>query len=130
MLRPNFSLTGLQGVVMPSAPNVAPDCTTILIDWQEQGYTQTEDLPPFVNVPTLYLELVTSATGAAIELPQLSPNTSSQTPRPMLGLVRDAAEDETLEENQAPAFSDSTDSQDENKSEEPAIAEPPQLRLL
>lgn len=89
MLRPGFSLVGLQGLVMPSAPHVPANCTTVHIDWQAQGYTQTDDLPPLVNVLTEHLELATNDANTNIELPQLSSGDLPQTQRPTLGLVRD-----------------------------------------
>lgn len=80
MLRPGFSLVGLQGVVMPSAPNTPAGCTTVLVDWENAGY-EDDNLPLFVNVATAHLE-------PAEEKP-------NEDTRPVLGLVANSSDAKT-----------------------------------
>lgn len=79
MLRADFSLVGLEGVLMPTFPNAPEGCATVQIDWKSAGYDDEKygDLPPFVNVPVAHLELVQEAT----QKPEAT--------RPTLGLVKD-----------------------------------------
>jgi hypothetical protein len=66
MLRPGFSLVGLEAVVMPTFPNAPEGCATVKIDWEGAGYDLAEydDLPPFINVPIVHLDPV-AVTGEA-----------------------------------------------------------------
>ncbi len=133
MLRPGISLVGLQGMVMPSAANVPANCTTVLINWQEQGYTQTDDLPPLVNVLTEHLEPVTTDSNSNIELPRLSLSGSTQTKRPALGLVRDEDETATPNETVTEVVTEETMATDDTPPSEEAEEAPeerPRLRLL
>ena len=118
MLRPGFSLVGLGGVVMPTAPNVPPNCTTVWVDWASAGYTENDDLPPLVNVPSAHLEAAQTETLA-------------ENVRPRLGLVgaNSVVENEATES--AAAISDATVSQNADESA-PDVADEtrPRLRLL
>jgi hypothetical protein len=51
MLRPGFSLVGLEGVLMPTFPNAPDGCATVQIDWKAAGYDEEkyDDLPPFIT---------------------------------------------------------------------------------
>ena len=87
MLRPGFSLVGLEGIVVPSAPNTPQGCLTVAVDWQAGGYTQengydTEGLPLFVNVPQEHLDIVTEEEVAAA---------AQAAARPTLSIVKDDA---------------------------------------
>lgn len=134
MLRPGVSLVGLQARVMPSVPNVPPGCTTLLIDWAAQGYSESGDLPSLVNVPTSHLELDDENVAANIELPRLSPGKNAKTQRPILGLVRDENVIEEVERADEPSeINDASqneivksDAQEDDDSE----SESPRLRLI
>ena len=125
MLRPGFSLVGLEGIVMPTAPNVPPGCLTVLIDWQGQGYQNEDgDLPLFVNIPSAHLEPAENKT--AQEEPQPS--------RPVLGFVRpqttnDKATTDEATKHKAPQ-EEAAESVDEQKPDERDDDERPRLRLV
>lgn len=96
MLRPGFSLVGLEGIVVPSAPNTPQGCLTVAVDWQAGGYTQengydTDSLPLFVNVPQEHLEIVTEEEAAAA---------AQANTRPALSIVKD----DTPEPTSAPSL--------------------------
>ena len=59
-LSPTFSLVGLTGIVIPTAPSAPPNCVTVWVNWQDAGYENIDELPPAVNVPTEHLELLTA----------------------------------------------------------------------
>ena len=73
MLRPGFSLVGLEAVVMPTFPNAPEGCVTVQIDWNHAGYDEEkyDDLPPFINVPMAHLEPVTKTETTQPEAPAL-----------------------------------------------------------
>ncbi len=78
MLRPGFSLVGLTGMVYLPAPNIPPNCTTVIVDWLAHGYTPEagyaeDSLPPLVNVPTLHLQIVTGEVEAQNTEPEPKP---------------------------------------------------------
>ncbi len=116
MLKPGFSLVGLEGIIMPSAPQTPAGCTTLLIDWVAQGYDSKDDLPMIVNVPTAHLEAAEPGTKADIELPRLSGNATGK--RPALGLV--------IDEKTATPTSRAEQSSDDASE----VEERPRLRLL
>lgn len=138
MLRPGVSLVGLKGVVMPTAPNVPHGCTTLLIDWESQGYEPSDDLPNFVTIPTAHLELDATDVAVDIDLPQLKPNVNRS--RPALGLVRDDAEDqvkndasEMQRKEPAPSLVDKSGVEapsNETEDDKSESDERPRLRLL
>lgn len=101
MLRPGFSLVGLEGLVVPDAPNLPPNCVTVAVDWEAGGYTvrngfDPHSLPMFVNVPAEHLEAA-----------------EAETARPALSMVKDDAPAPT-----------------EPSAETPAAESRPQLRLI
>lgn len=117
MLRPGFSLVGLEAIVMPTFPNAPAGCATVQIDWEGAGYDEEkyDDLPPFINVPIAHLEIVTPPETTKTELTT-----------PILGLVDhrvlDVESDMTVDEaplNQTPQH-DST----------PDDSQQPRLRLI
>lgn len=123
MLRPGFSLVGLEGIVMPLSPNVPPGCLTVLIDWQSQGYQNEDgDLPLFVNIPTVHLEPAEEKTAQE----ELEP------PRPILGLVRPQPDGETAtnEEPKKSSREEAEKSAPGQKPDEPDEEERPRLRLV
>jgi hypothetical protein len=71
MLRPGFSLAGMVGRVISSEANAPPGTVAVWMEWEENGYTETDDLPSKVNVPAQWVE--------AIEPPQ--PDTQPHSPQ-------------------------------------------------
>lgn len=147
MLRPGFSLVGLEGLVIPSAPHAPPGCLTVLIDWQSQGYENEDgDLPLLVNIPSAHLEPVETqeADKTAPDEPQplRQERQEPQPSRPVLGLVRpQPTAEEPADEapaNEAPADEapeeNVFDEKVEQKPDEPDLDEPreerPRLRLI
>ena len=125
MLRPGFSLVGLEGIVMPMAPQVPPGCLTVLIDWQGQGYSDEDgDLPLFINIPSVHLEPVGDKT--TTEEPEPS--------RPVLGLVRPQPTGEKPAANEASKEEVSREEAGENTPQQKPDDEPeeerPRLRLV
>ncbi|HVF85717.1 MAG TPA: hypothetical protein VM821_07025 [Abditibacteriaceae bacterium] len=127
MLRPGFSLVGLEGIVMPLAPQVPPGCLTVLIDWQGQGYQNEDgDLPLFVNIPTAHLEPAADKTAP-------EEKEEAQPMRPILGLVRpqpgidETVTDEAPEEAPPEELDKSATGQ---SPDEPQGEERPRLRLI
>lgn len=145
MLRPGFSLVGLEGLVIPSAPHAPPGCLTVLIDWQSQGYENEDgDLPFLVNIPSAHLEPLETQDEDKTAPDEPQPLRQEPQPsRPILGLVRPQP---TAEEpaNEAPAneapeekvFDEKVEPKpdgrklDEADSNEPREEERPRLRLI
>lgn len=128
MLRPGFSLVGLEGIVAPSIPGAPAGCTTVLIDWKSRGYDD-DDLPLLINVPTEHLQPADStksdSTNAASQL-----DSRTKKPRAVLGFVRpDAVEpDETAPKtrDEAPPIAPLSEAEDST----PQAEERPRLRLI
>lgn len=122
MLRPGFSLVGLEALVMPTFPNAPEGCATIQIDWEGAGYTDDQkwgDLPPFLNVPIAHLEPVET-------------QVETQNARPVLGLV-DSEGATSREEDESPIETAPTSPQNSSKkpdSSHDSDDERPRLRLI
>ena len=77
MLRANFSLVGLTGTIFPSGPGTPPGCLTVLVEWEQHGYTEENgykdgDLPAMVNVPAPHLFLIeANKVNAPVALPKI-----------------------------------------------------------
>jgi len=145
MLRPGFSLVGLEGLVIPSAPHAPPGCLTVLIDWQSQRYENKDgDLPLLVNIPSAHLEPVETQDEDKTAPDEPQPLRQEPQPsRPVLGLVRpQPTAEEPADEapaNEAPGenvFDEKVEQKpDEQKpdapdSDEPREEERPRLRLI
>jgi hypothetical protein len=55
MLRPGFSLVGFTGLIVTSRYDAPAGTRAVWVDWEEAGYTDTEELPSVVNVPEIHL---------------------------------------------------------------------------
>ncbi len=92
MLRPGFSLVGLAGMVLPSAPNAPSGTVAVAVDWLAFDYTEengypADSLPPVVNVPADHLILLEeNPTSLGIQKPVLKPNPNAPA-KPKLGIV-------------------------------------------
>lgn len=107
-LSPTFSLVGLTGIVIPTAPGAPPGAVTVWVNWQDAGYENLDELPPAVNVPQEHLELLTAqdaedAKRAAQPAPRLksvgmsaAPDASASTREPAeTSLAAEAPPEET-----------------------------------
>lgn len=57
MLRPGFSLVGFTGLIVTSRYDAPAGTRAVWVDWEEAGYTDTEELPSVVNVAETHLRL-------------------------------------------------------------------------
>ena len=90
MLRPGFSLVGLTGLIVASRYNAPPGTRAVWVDWEEAGYTDTEDLPQVVNVPAIHLSPAESQPSQPVEespSTQPQPNPAQDNEEPRLRLV-------------------------------------------
>jgi hypothetical protein len=79
MLRPGFSLVGLTGLIVTSRYDAPAGTRAVWVDWEEGGYTDTEELPSVVNVPEIHL----SPVGAAQPPPPAQPTQPPRQPPPV-----------------------------------------------
>lgn len=81
MLSPEFSLVGLTGRVVSSRADAPAGTVAVWVDWEEGGYTETEELPPVVNVPSIHLELADAIeTSVAPHLTAVQPRATQSVP--------------------------------------------------
>ena len=118
MLAPGFSLVGLAGMVLPTAPNAPPGTTSVAIDWLAFDYTpengyEAGSLPPVVNVPTEHLILLEeNPTALGIQKPVLKPNPNAPA-KPQLGIVHGGAEPPSSKSTEAPPKNEDDGDEDE-----------------
>ena len=128
MLRPGFSLVGLEAVVMPTFPNAPEGCVTVQIDWKGAGYDEEkyDDLPPFINVPFAHLERVTAKEEDTHAAPILGFINTRITDNRVLDEPSDARaelHDAHAKNNESPETCDETSTPDTNSDQ-------PRLRLI
>ena len=124
MLRPGFSLVGLEAVVMPTFPNAPEGCVTVQIDWKGAGYDEEkyDDLPPFINVPFAHLEPVTATDDTTEE------NTHAA---PILGFINTRITDNRVLDEPSDARAELHDAHAEtDESCAPNADDKPRLRLI
>lgn len=119
MLAPGFSLVGLAGMVLPSAPNAPAGTTSVAIDWEGFDYTpengyEAGSLPPVVNVPSEHLILLEeNPTVLGVQKPVLKTNPNAPK-KPQLGIVHGGeAPTKKVEPVEAPPAKDESGDEDE-----------------
>ena len=154
-LSPTFSLVGLTGIVIPSAPGAPPNCVTVWVNWQDSGYENLDELPPAVNVPPEHLEPITAQDAEDAKLaanpapklksvglsaaPDAAASTRKAAPKPQLAAAPPLAEvPQAAKETQAPQASHLAEALPKAKDSQEEIVPPaadddearPKLRLI
>lgn len=94
MLSPTVSLVGLTGRVVSSRADAPPGTVAVWVDWEEGGYTDTDELPSVVNVPGQHLEMVEVNAPTLTLEPPLAKQACTTPPQPDEALQKDGAEAE------------------------------------
>jgi len=100
MLSPSVSLVGLTGRVVSSRADAPPGTVAVWVDWEEGGYTDTDELPSVVNVPGQHLEMVEVNTPTLTLEPPLAKQASPTSLQP--DETTPTGEAETSEEDTKP----------------------------